>query len=205
MSTNQSKAHSLQNKIASTGTEDLSDNKITQLTQLLPTISLSKKDDGSSIWDPKVNDPKTFSRSNNGGDGYNRLENFLTQLNMIFKLQPCRFPGDEAKVIYAASFMDKTVFEWIQPLVNAVGTAHEDPIATKFSQFTAAICRMFGEVALVSDAENKVIKMKQGNRIASEYTTEFKMYAGLINFNEDVLLWAYKNNINAQIQDELNI
>ena len=205
MSTNQSKAHFLQNKIASTGTENLSDNEITQLTQLLSTISLSRKDDGSSIREPKVNDPKIFNGSNNDGDGYNRLENFLTQLNMVFKLQPSRFPNDETKVIYAASFMDRIAFEWVQPYINAVGTAYEDPIATNFSQFTAAIRRMFGDVTLVSDAENKVMKMKQGNRTASEYTTEFKRYAGLTNFNEEALLWAYKNNINAQIQDELII
>lgn len=205
MSTNQSKAHSLQNKIASTGTENLSDNEITQLTQLLSTISLSKKDDGSSNREPKVNDPKIFNGSNSDGDGYNRLENFLTQLNMVFKLQPSRFPDEETKVIYAASFMDKIAFEWIQPYINAVGTAQEDPIATNFSQFTAAIRRMFGDVTLISDAENKVMKMKQGNRSASEYTTEFKRYAGLTNFNEDALFWAYKNNINAQIQDELVI
>jgi hypothetical protein len=204
MSTNQTKAYALQNKIATSGTETLSDNEITQLTHFLSTISLSSSD-GSNNREPKVNDPRIFSGVNHDGKNYNRLENFLNRLSMVFKLQPSRFPSDETKVMYAASFMDKIAFEWIQPYLNAVGTAQQDPIATNFNQFTAAISRMFGDITLVSDAENKVMKTKQGNRSASDFTTEFKRYGSLTNFNEDALLWAYKENINSHIQDELII
>lgn len=75
-----------------------------------------------------------FSGVNHDGKNYNCLENFLTQLNMVFKLQPSRFPSDETKVIYAISF------EWIQPYFNAVGAAQQDPIATNFNHFTAVMC-----------------------------------------------------------------
>ncbi|KAG1121330.1 hypothetical protein G6F42_012532 [Rhizopus arrhizus] len=203
--TNQAKAHALQNKIATSGTEALSDDELTQLTQLLSSISLSSTKEGSQLREPRVNDPRPFNGSNHDGDGYNKLENFITQLKMVFILQPSRFPNEATKVMYAASFMDGMAFEWIQPYINNIGTAKEDPVATNFEQFTAAIRRMFGDVTLLSDAENKVMKMKQGNRSAAEYTTDFKRYAGLTNFNEHALLWAYKENINSQLQDELII
>lgn len=205
MSTDQARALALQTKISTSGTETLSDDEVTQLSQLLSTISLSSQRNGSQLKEPRVNDPRTFNGSNHDGDGYNKLENFITQLKMVFILQPSRFPSESTKVMYAASFMDGMAFEWIQPYINNIGTAQEDPIATNFEQFTAAIRSMFGDVTLLSDAENKVMKMKQGNRSAAEYTTEFKRYAGLTNFNEHALLWAYKENINAQLQDELII
>ena len=66
---------------------------------------------------------------------------------MVLKLQPSRFPNDETRVIYAALFMDQIAFEWKQPYINAIGTAHEeDPIATDFSQFNADTRCMFGDV-----------------------------------------------------------
>jgi hypothetical protein len=205
MATDQAKALALQTKINLSGTETLSDDEITQLSQLLSNISLSKTNDGSQLREPRVNDPRPFNGSNHDGDGYNKLENFITQLKMVFALQPSRFPNEITKVMYAASFLDGMAFEWIQPFINNIGTTMEDPTATNFEQFTASIRRMFGNVTLLSDAENKVMKTKQGNRSAAEYTTEFKRYAGLTNFNEPALLWAYKENINAQLQDELII
>ncbi len=130
-------------------------------TQLIPPrCTLSSSKEGSQLRAPRVNDPRTFNGSNHDGDGYNRLENFITQLKMVFILQPSRFPNEATKVMYAASFMDGMAFEWIQPYINNIGTAKEDPIATNFEQFTAAIRRMFGDVTLLSDAENKVMKMK---------------------------------------------
>ena len=83
----------------------------------------SKLANTGTVLGATVNDPKIFNGSNNDGDEYNRLESFLTQLNMVFKLQPSRFPNDETKVIYAASFMDQIAFEWVQPYINAVGTS----------------------------------------------------------------------------------
>jgi hypothetical protein len=145
---NQTKAYALQNKIATSGTETLSDNEITQLTHLLSTISLGSSD-GSNNREPKVNNPRIiFSGVNHDGKNYNRLENFLTQLNMVFKLQPSRFPSDNTKVIYATSFMNKIIFKCIQPYFNAVGTAQQDPIAANFNQFTAVIRKILGDITL---------------------------------------------------------
>ncbi|CEP17509.1 hypothetical protein [Parasitella parasitica] len=203
MASNQLHIHALQKKIVGkSGTKNLTEEEITQLSQNLSNVSL--KDD-NVIREPKVNDPRTFTGINHNGDGYNRLENFLTQLNIVFKLNPSRFHDDETKIIYAASFMDATAFEWIQPYINSIGTPAQDPLVTNYQQFTIAIRKMFGDVTLVSEAESKVMKLKQGNKTAAEFTTEFRRYASLTEFNEQALLWAYKNNINPQIHDELMV
>ena len=119
MSTDQAKAHAFQAKINLSGTETLSDEEITQLTNLLSSISLSTSKDGTQLREPRVNDPRPFNGSNHNGDGFNKLENFITQLKMVFVLQPSRFPNEITKVMYAASFRDGMAFEWIQPFINS--------------------------------------------------------------------------------------
>jgi len=84
------KAHALQSKIATSGTEALSDDELTQLTQRLSSMTLlSSTKKGSQLRESsRVNDPRPFNGSNHDDDGYNRLENFITQLKMVFILQP---------------------------------------------------------------------------------------------------------------------
>ena len=200
MSNPQQRAKQLADKIAEGSTENLSANDITSLQQLLQSLSLNSPAN-QSIREPRVNDPTPFTGVKT--DGCNNLENFLTQLNMVFRLQGSRFPDELSKVFYAASYMKDIAFKWIQPYIAAVGTAAEDPITTNYDIFCASLRKMFGDVTMVSDAENKVMRMKQGNRTAADYTTEFKRYAVLTEFNEPALFWAYRNNISAALQDEL--
>ena len=201
MSTPQERAKSLADKIANGSTENLSHSDVTSLQQLLQQLTLNSPTGNNPIREPKVNDPTPFTGVN--AEGSNSLENFITQLDMVFRLQPSRFPDDIAKVFYAASYMKEIAFKWIQPYIAAVGTSTEDPITRSYILFCDALRKMFGNVTLVSDAENKVMRMKQGNKSAAEYTTEFKRYAVLTEFNEPALFWAYRNNINTQLQDEL--
>ena len=93
---------------------------------------------------------------------------------MVFRLQPSQFPDDVAKVFCAASYMKDIAFKQIQPYIAAVETSTDDSITRSYTLFCDALRKMFGNVTLVSDAENKVMRMKQGNKSASEYTTEFK-------------------------------
>ncbi|KAG2214551.1 hypothetical protein INT46_003101 [Mucor plumbeus] len=201
MSTPQERAKALSNKIADGSTEKLSHSDITSLQQLLQQLTLNSPSNNNQIREPKVNDPTVYTGVNI--EGSNSLENFITQLDMVFRLQPSRFPDDISKVFYAASYMKDIAFKWIQPYIASVGTSSESPITRSYILFCDALRKMFGDVTLVSDAENKVMRMKQGAKTASEYTTEFKRYAVLTEFNEAALFWAYRNNINAQLQDEL--
>lgn len=201
MSNPQQRAKQLADKIAEGSTESLSNSDITSLQQLLQSLSLTSPGSQVSIREPKVNDPTPFTGIRT--DGSNNLENFLTQLNMVFRLQGSRFPDDVSKVFYAASYMKDIAFKWIQPYIAAVGTNSENIITKDYATFCESLRKMFGDVTLVSDAENKVMRMKQGNKTAAEYTTEFKRYAVLTEFNEPALFWAYRNNINTQLQDEL--
>lgn len=201
MSTPQERAKSLASKIADGSTEKLSHSDVTSLQQLLQQLTLNSPTNNYPIREPKVNDPTPFTGVN--VEGSNSLENFITQLDMVFRLQPSRFPDDVAKIFYAASYMKDIAFKWIQPYIAAVGTSAENPITRSYILFCDALRKMFGNVTLVSDAENKVMRMKQGNKSAAEFTTEFKRYAVLTEFNEPALFWAYRNNINSQLQDEL--
>ncbi|KAG2193540.1 hypothetical protein INT46_009454 [Mucor plumbeus] len=99
--------------------------------------------------------------------------------------------------------MKDIAFKWIQPYIASVGTNSENPITRSYILFCDALREMFGDVTLVSDAENKVMRMKQGVKTAAEYRTEFKRYAVLTEFNEAAFFWAYRNNINTQLQDQL--
>ena len=162
MSTPQERAKSLADKIANGSTENLSHSDVTSLQQLLQQLTLNSPTGNNPIREPKVNDPTPFTGVN--AEGSNSLENFITQLDMVFRLQPSRFPDDIAKVFYAASYMKEIAFKWIQPYIAAVGTSTEDPITRSYILFCDALRKMFGNVTLVSDAENKVMRMKQGNK-----------------------------------------
>lgn len=202
MNTPQERAKALANKIADGSIELLSDTDITNLQQLLSSLSLNSPANPTAR-EPKVNDPRPFSGVNADNQGSNHLENFITQLNMVFRLQASRYPDDLSKVFYAASFMKDLAFEWVQPYIAAVGTKDEHPLVNNYSIFCQALRKMFGNITLVSEAENRVMRSKQGNKTAAEFTTEFKRYAVLTEFNEPALFWAYRNNINTSLQDEL--
>lgn len=198
------KAQLLASKLADGNTNKLSDNDINDLRSMLSKMSLHSPRNSNPIREPKVNDPRTFSGVNDHL-GENRLENFITQVNMVLHLQSSRFPDELSKVFFAASYMTDIAFEWIQPYIAAVGTKDEDPLVSNYDLFCDSLRKMFGDVTHVSDAENKVMTMKQADKTAAEYTTEFKRYAVLTEFNEPALFWAYRNNINTQLQDELII
>lgn len=57
--------------------------------------------------------------------------------------------------------MKDLAFEWIQTYIAAVGTDTEDPLTKNYSVFCDALKKMFGDVTLVSDAENTVMLICQ--------------------------------------------
>lgn len=114
------KTQLLASELADCNTDKLSDNDINDLRSMLSNMSLHSPRNSTPIREPKVNDPHKFSGVNDHL-GENRLENFITQVNMVIRLQSSRFPDELSKVFFAASYMTDIAFKWIQPYIAAVG------------------------------------------------------------------------------------
>ncbi|GAN07369.1 hypothetical protein MAM1_0158d06866 [Mucor ambiguus] len=96
--TPQQRAKQLADKIVDGSTEGLSNEDITSLQNLLQSLSLTSPGNPVTIREPKVNDPTPFTGIRT--EGSNNLENFVTQLNMVFRLQGSRYPDEVSKIFY---------------------------------------------------------------------------------------------------------
>lgn len=63
--------------------------------------------------EPKVAQPEFYQGHRS------KLTTFITQVKMVIKLQPTRFPTEASKVLYAGSFLRDIAFLWFQPFVAA--------------------------------------------------------------------------------------
>jgi hypothetical protein len=145
--------------------------------------------------EPKVNSPETFD-----GEHPTKLRNFLTQVRLVFKLQPSRYPSDTAKVQYAVSFLRGTAFDWAQPHLemDAPPAWLED-----FSLFSAEINSMFGDPDILVTAERNLRCLRQTGTVSS-YIAQFRRHATLLDWNEKALMSQFRAGLQESIKDELS-
>lgn len=154
---------------------------------------MSSTSNGHGRSEPKVASPEYFNGQRN------KVTTFVTQVTMVITLQPTRFLSEEAKVIYAGSFLRDTAFLWFQPYV----TAEIKPgFMTNFTEFTKELQRTFGDPDEVATAERQLYALKQKSSV-SAYLADFTRYAVLVKWNDAAKAAQFYRGLKEPIKDEL--
>ena len=100
------------------------------------------------------------------------------QLALIFQTDPDRYSTDAIRIAFAASYLNSSPKEWVEPHVDLVtGTK---PIFPTWPSFTKALKAVFDNPYAYQIAEQKIHKLRQGNRDCAKYCAEFITHATIL-------------------------
>ena len=90
----------------------------------------------------------------------NRAEcmNFLMQLTLIFKTDKARYSTHEAKIAYAASYLDSSAKEWFRPHVDLL--TGNTPAFTTWESLVENLKAAFNDPDPYQTAERKIHTLK---------------------------------------------
>ena len=141
---------------------------------------------------PKLAPPKTFHGQQS------EFTRFLIQFTLIYETDPDRYSTDAAKIAFAASYLDGSAEEWVKLHVDLVtGTT---PTFPTWASFTQALKAAFDDPDAYQTAEEKIHKLKQGNRDYTKYYTEFITYATILEWDERTKISFFKRGLNGELQ-----
>ena len=134
-------------------------------------------------------------------DGNRALcRSFISQVRLIFKLQPNRYPDDSTKIGFIGTLLAGTAAVWFAPLFE-----QNSPILQDLTLFLKEFERTFGEYDRKSVAANKIHALKQGRKSASEYAAEFRQISCDLPWGEAALVDLFLRGLNDDIKDLLLI
>ena len=142
---------------------------------------------------PDAAPPKSFT--GNRSD----LRNFLSQVKMVFQLQPSRFQTERQKVIYTATYLQGAAATWFEPYPHAVPAP---AMLDNFALFESSICSVFGDPDQAATAERQIRKLTQRGP-ASSYAAEFQRIAAYLDWNDSALCSQFYFGLQESIKDEL--
>ena len=147
-----------------------------------------------NISDPKVPDVPHFS-----GDSKKCFE-FLSQLNIFFKLQPGRFSSDLHRSYYLGIRCTGPAAIWFS---NVVSRPQSDIVLADFQGFVRQFETIFADPTRVQDAERRLLTLKQGKRSVAQLLPEFQTLVFITGWEEKNLFRIFLDTLNDDVRDEL--
>lgn len=123
---------------------------------------------------------------------------FLTQVSLVFDLQPLSYSTERAKVAFLISLLSGAAREW--------GTAvwdRQEAVCNSYSAFTDEMKKIFDHPILGRDAGHRLMNIRQGNRSVAEFAVEFRTLAAGSGWNNESLQGAFYTALHDSIKDEL--
>lgn len=123
-----------------------------------------------------------------------KLEGFLLQVDLNFRMNPSGFTSDEQKIAFIASYLSGQALQWVTPLFFKV-----DPVTTSYTSFREAFKKRFADPDEERKAERKLETMTQGKRSAAAYAAEFQLEASKTTWDDA----AKKSRFRAGLRDDV--
>ena len=140
----------------------------------------------------KVNPPKEFTGSSRDA------RPFITQCELVFRIQPEAYNTEERCILYACSYLRKDAFLWYQSLVAGLNA----PEITDFVEFKELFLTQFGGGNIAQTARDALKTLYQKNR-ATEYINIFNQHAVLTEYNEAAKMEYFHDGLSAEVIDLL--
>ncbi|KAH7434610.1 hypothetical protein KP509_06G025900 [Ceratopteris richardii] len=113
--------------------------------------------------EPKICMPEKFD-----GDR-TKFQGFLQQVKLYIRMQPDRYPDDASKVGFIGTLLYGQALSWFSPILEKDMAVLHD-----YEGFLRELIATFGDADTSRAAETKLRKLRQGNRLASTYASEFR-------------------------------
>lgn len=125
--------------------------------------------------EPKIKDPDTFHGERS------KLNSFLTECSLVFRLQSSKFPDDVTKVFYAISFLRDSPLLAIQP---HLADYPPPDFLEDYSKFKEYMRMNYGDPDEKGTARRRLRSLVQKGS-ASAYFAEFQQHIAILGWKDD--------------------
>lgn len=125
---------------------------------------------------------------------------FLSQLNIFFRLQPIRFETDINRSYYLGTRCVGPAATWFANVVNGTNSLQ---VLENFTVFVAQFNTIFKDPTRQEDAERRLLSFKQGKRSVAHMLPEFHNLVSITGWNDKNLFRIFLNALNDEVKDEL--
>jgi hypothetical protein len=156
---------------------------------------LANTNSSSQPHEPKVPLPEKF-------DGDRRhFRGFINQIELVFMINPSRYQSSASKVGVIGTLLKDKALAWFSPyLENA--ERYQD-VLNDYPAFRCLLEDTFGEKDRALVAASKIGLLRQGNRPAASYASDFRQLASDLTWNDSALIHQFRLGLSSQVKDML--
>ena len=109
-----------------------------------------------------------------------------------------RYPTDASRVGLVGTLLSGMTLVWFAPLLGK--NSH---LLNNFEEFISEFKACFGDTDSVRTTINKIRRLRQGERSASTYATEFRLLATDIPWDDQALMEQFRYGLRNDVKDLL--
>jgi hypothetical protein len=145
--------------------------------------------------EPKVPLPEKF-------DGDRRkFRGFINQMELVFLINPSRYQTPASKVGVIGTLLKDKALAWFTPFLE--NTAKHQELLNDYDSFRTLLEDTFGEKDRALVAAARLNLLRQGNRPASAYASDFRQLASDLTWNDSALIHSFRLGLSSQVKDML--
>ncbi|KAF9176129.1 hypothetical protein BGZ50_001703, partial [Haplosporangium sp. Z 11] len=145
--------------------------------------------------------PPALSPKFKGEDGDMTFAEFRSKLYTQFLRFPESLSSDEERVNYALQSMEGPPAQYFAPYVNGE-VPDDEGILLSYPAFTNVLEEMYGDQYTLEEVQHKLNRLRQTGSM-SEYLTKFRVLSARSGWNEDALLFKFKNSLSDDVKNIL--
>ncbi len=123
---------------------------------------------------------------------------FLLRCSLVFDLQPCSYPTDNAKIAYVINLLRGKAAKWATAVCE-----QESPALSSFSSFSAELCTVFDKPLQGQEASKRLLSLSQGSQSVADYSVDFRIVASESGWGERELKGVFLKSLSEEMKDEL--
>uniref|UniRef100_A0A670JN84 CCHC-type domain-containing protein n=1 Tax=Podarcis muralis TaxID=64176 RepID=A0A670JN84_PODMU len=123
---------------------------------------------------------------------------FLAQAKLYIQGRARNFPDDHTKVHFLISLLKDQAAKWALPLLR-----QDSPLLADYVGFCNLLEAAFGNPQKGSQANRAIWRLRQGKSTVAVYTTEFRLLAQDLTWNDSALRDQYLEGLSDEILDQL--
>ena len=121
---------------------------------------------------------------------------FVLQLTLLFSNNSRRYPNIISKILAAGSYLLGNALNWFDPNCNkSTGAVSWESYDDFWEAFKAA----YDNPDKKATAEYKLLHLRQGNKTASAYYSEFTTYAAILNLDDATKISFFRRGVNEEL------
>jgi hypothetical protein len=126
---------------------------------------------------------------------------FINQLELLFLLNPSRYPNGAMKVGTAASYCSGVASTWFNTYLEDSDLYYE--VLNDWDKFKVLFKSTFGPIDPAVTAAHEIRNLSQRNGSISVYASRFLQLRSDLDWNESALLYQFKSGLSNEIKDLL--